>query len=82
MQFLITDPPVAFIDGIRHPLMWGYEAMFPLPPGEHEVFISYHYLGKPRGPAVLRVQAWDPPPLVRYRSPFWMWSRGYIRIAP
>lgn len=81
MQFLMTDPPVVFIDGVRHPLMWGYETTFPLRHGEHEISIAYHYFGKQRGLATVRAVASDPPPLVRYRSPFWMWSKGYIRLA-
>jgi hypothetical protein len=72
---------MAFINGVRHPLMWGNEAMLPLPPGEYEIHISYNYLGRARGTAVLRVHAEDPPRLVRCRSPFWMWSKGYLRVS-
>jgi hypothetical protein len=81
MQFLITDPPRAWIDGAEVMLAWDQEAAIPVEPGSHQVILAYQYMGADRGRAEATVEAGDPGPLIRYRSPLWMWSKGHLKVA-
>jgi len=80
LQFLITSPPSASVDGVEQPLAWGQEVTVAAPPGPHQVTVSFRYMGKPRGAATVQVEAGDPGPLVRYKTPQVMTSAGKINL--
>jgi hypothetical protein len=80
LQFLITNPPVAVIDGVSHQLSWGQESTISASAGEHELSLHFPYLGREVGRATVRVQAADPGPLVKYKTPFWMTSKGKVSV--
>ena len=64
------------VDGQPATLPWGTHE-FQVPPGQHDVAVSFGYFGKQRGPASSTVTADDSQPVrLRYRAPFMMFSPG------
>ena len=80
LQFLITKPPVATVDGQAHELRWGSETTISVPEGAHELEIHFPYMRREAGKASLTVHAATPGPLVLYRTPFIVTSAGKVSV--
>lgn len=80
MQFLITEPPRAWVDGVEHALAWNQEVAIPAGPGSHQLAIAYRYMGSDCGKAEATVQA-DPNVVLSYKGPLFVWSNGKIKAS-
>ena len=53
-----------------------------MPPGQHQIDISFNYLGQGRGPASTTFTATEGQPVhIRYRMPSLMFAKGRIRVG-
>ncbi|MEZ4264455.1 MAG: hypothetical protein R3B36_35630 [Polyangiaceae bacterium] len=78
LQFILSAvTPVVVLNGQRHQVPWGRH-VWPMPPGEHHLDISFPYMLQSRsGPAMLRVAVYAGHlTLVKYTAPTFMWSNG------
>lgn len=81
LLFYLTKLRV-LVDGQPQPgLGWGRHTV-EVPPGQHQVDISFNYLGQGRGPASTTVNAVEGQTVhVRYRMPSFMFAKGRIKVG-
>lgn len=85
LQFLIMKPARVEIDG--QPLgeaRWGKPAVFEVPPGPHQLTMSFPYLGRQRtGEASTTLDLADGQAVdVRYKTPWIVTMKGSLKVAP
>lgn len=85
MQFLIRKPARVEVDG--QPVgeaRWGQTTVFEVPTGDHQLTMSFPYLGRPRtGEATAALPVADNQTVnVQYKSPWIVTMGGSLKITP
>ena len=81
-EYTLSKEYTVTIDGVPVVIKWG-EHFFPAAPGTHEVRVSFKYIFGDMGENGVTVQVGPGrTPRVNYRSPFIVFSKGKIAVAP
>lgn len=78
LQFILSAvTPTVILNGQRHKVPWGRH-VWPMPPGEHVIDVSFPYMFQERScPAILRAAIYaGHTTVVKYTAPALMWSNG------
>jgi hypothetical protein len=91
IQLTATHNPLAWLlyltkltvklDGVAQTQKWG-STFIPAAPGNHQLEISFRYLGSQRGLASEAVMVPDGGTVaVRYKMPSWMFAKGKLTVG-